>query len=155
MVITTTAVTECPKPASLFSVLSDGALPITHAVIVPSSHRKHILATAEWGHLATDGLVTRWDCAAACRLVDLAFVRSAASTWVRELAKTHPMNGHQIVSRVEDTVVLPVPPYPLLTAQPRESWPRLMAAWTALQPWRSIPPLWAALRSITRAPQAS
>lgn len=149
MVITANAVIEQPKSDWLSAFLTSGALPDTHAVILPSTHRRHILAAAEWGHLATDGLVLRWDAAAAARLADLAVVRPTVTSWVKALAATAPMNGRQIISRVEETILLDVPPYPLLRTLPRQSWPGFMEAWKALQPWRAIPPLWAALRNIT------
>jgi hypothetical protein len=41
------------------------------------------------------------------------------------------------------------PPSRLLSTQPADNWPRILAAWTALQTWRTAPPLWAAARALT------
>jgi hypothetical protein len=154
MLITTTTVTEHPKGVGLAPVLTTGALPNTHAVVLPSSHRRHILATAEWGHLATDGLVTPWDAAAASRLAELAMVRPAVAAWVRARA-TQSMNGRQIALEIDRVLLREMPPYPLLANQPRDSWPRFLAAWTALQPWRTVAPLWVAAKILTNTTAAS
>ncbi|MBU8814096.1 hypothetical protein KL953_35135 [Mycolicibacterium goodii] len=146
MLITTNTVTEHPKGVGLASILTAGALPNTHAVVLPASRHRHILATAEWGHLATDGLVTVWDFAAASRLSDLIMVRRAVTAWVRANAADKKMNGRQITSEINRALLCDMPPYPLLAAQPRDSWPRFLAAWTALQPWRTVTPLWAATK---------
>jgi hypothetical protein len=79
LLITTTTVTEYPHAAGLADTLTRGPLPNTQAVVVPTANhrrRRHILPTAQWGHLATDGLVVRWDHAAAARLTDLAWLRT-------------------------------------------------------------------------------
>ena len=87
-----------------------------------------LLPTAEWGRLATDGLVVRWDAGVASRLADHAWLRTmVAATWP-QLSRS-------------------APPPRLLTAQPADRWPRILAAWSQLQPWRSVPPLWAAARA--------
>jgi len=153
MLITTTTVTEYPKGVGLASVLTSGALPNTQAVVLPTSHRRHILATAQWGHLATDGLVTVWDAAAASRLSELATVRPAVTAWVRART-TQSMSGRQIALDIDRMLLREMPPYPLLATQPREAWPRFLAAWTALQPWRMVAPLWAAAKILTTTPPA-
>lgn len=131
--ITTTTTTEHRDPAAMADLLTADALPPTHAVVVPTSRRRHILPTAEWGHLATDGLVVAWDIAAAARLADLRWLRTT-------VAPSWPQLGRA------------APPSHVLTSQPPERWARILAAWTALQPWRSIPPLWAAARLLTNTP---
>lgn len=148
MMISTSTVTEHPKGIGLAAVLASGALPTTHAVVLPTSRRRHILATAEWGHLATDGLVTSWDSAAASRLTDLAMLRPTVTTWVRTQA-SKTTNGRQIALDIDRVLLREMPPYPLLATQPRDGWQRFLAAWTALRPWRSIPPLWAAVKVLT------
>jgi hypothetical protein len=150
MMITTTTVTEHPKAVGLAAVLAAGALPATQAVILPSTRRRHILATAEWGHLATDGIVTAWDWVAASRLADLGMVRPAVAAWVRAQA-TKSMNGRRIALEIDRVLLREMPPYPLLAAQPREGWPQFLAAWTALQPWRAVAPLWVAARILVTA----
>ena len=56
----------------------------------PTARRRRILPTAEWGHLATDGLVVPWDAAAAARLADLAWLRTTvAATWP-QLSRSAP-----------------------------------------------------------------
>ncbi len=148
MMITATTVTEHPKGAGLAAVLATGPLPHTHAVVLPTSHRRHILATAQWGHLATDGLVTVWDAAAASRLTNLAMVRPAVTAWVRARA-SKSTNGRQIALEIDRVLLREMPPYPLLATQPKQDWPGFLAAWTALQPWRTVAPLWAAAKVLT------
>jgi hypothetical protein len=133
LVITDATVTEYSTGAALADVLTDGPLSVIQAVVLPTARRRHILPTAEWGHLATDGLVVPWDTAAAARLTDLAWLRTTVgATW--------PQLGRS------------APPPRLLSTQPAEHWPRILAAWAALQTWRTIPPLWAAARSLTNPP---
>jgi hypothetical protein len=136
LLITTTTVTEYPDGADLAHALTGGALPNTHAVVLPTARRRHILPTAEWGHLATDGLVVRWDAAAAARLADLGWLRS-------EVGATWPQ-----LSRA-------APPSRLLTVQPPDCWAQILAAWSQVQPWRSVPPLWAAARALTNSSAAA
>lgn len=148
MVITATAITEHPKGLGLASILATGWLPNTHAVVLPASRRRHILATAEWGHLATDGLVTAWDDTAAARLTALIRIRPAVTAWVNSTA-SDSMNGYHISREIDRTLQRPMPPYPLLATQPQDQWSRFIADWSALQPWRSIAPLWAAAKILT------
>lgn len=136
LLITTTTMTEYANGSELACVLIDGALPLTHAVVVPTARRRHILPTTQWGHLATDGLVIPWDTTAAERLMSLAWLRGTVkATW--------PQLGE------------PVPPTRLLTAQPATLWQPIMTAWASLRPWRTIPPLWDAARLLTNTPPAS
>ena len=132
LLITATTVTEYSSGAALADVLTDGPLSSTQAVVLPTARRRHILPTAQWGHLATDGLVVPWDAAAAARLTDLVWLRSTVgATWPQ-------------LSR-------PAPPSRLLRAQPAEHWPRILTAWTELQTWRIAPPLWAS-RAVPHQP---
>jgi hypothetical protein len=147
MLITTATVTEYPDRAGLDSVLTAGALPDTQAVLLPASHQRHILPSAQWGHLATDGLVIPWGADAAARLTDLIMLRPIVTDWVR----AHSPTLRQLAKQVDQVLQRQTPPFPLLTAQPRESWPRFLAAWTALQPWRTIPPLWTATQFLAAA----
>jgi hypothetical protein len=130
LLISTTQVNEYPDGAGLANLLTASALPNTLAVVLPVVKRRHILPTAQWGHLATDGLVVRWDAAAAARLTDLAWLRS-------EMGVTWPQLNRA------------APPVRLITAQSPDQWPRTMAAWSQLQQWRSVPPLWTAGRALT------
>lgn len=132
LLITTTTVTEHTNGAVLTAVLTAEALPDTHAVVLPTARRRHILPTAQWGHLATDGLVVRWDAAAASRLADLAWLRTTVGATWPQLTRS-------------------VPPSRLLTAQPADRWPQILAAWSQLQTWRCVPPLWAVARTLTTA----
>ena len=135
LLITDTSVTEYSAGAELAAALTSAALTSTQAVVLPTARRRHILPTAEWGHLATDGLVVAWDIAAADRLTDLVWLRTTVgATW--------PQLNHS------------APPSRLLSAQPADQWPRILAAWTSLQPWRAVPPLWAAARVLTNPPPA-
>lgn len=146
--ITAGSVTEHPKGIGLAALLAAGGLPNTHAVVLPASRRRHILATAEWGHLATDGLVTAWDDAAAARLAALVRIRPAVTAWVNSTA-TESMNGWHIARDIDRTLMRPMPPYPLLATLPPDQWSQFVADWTALQAWRSITPLWAAAKILT------
>lgn len=130
MLITTTAVTKYSNGAELGPILTAGALPITHAAVVPASRRRHILPIAEWGHLATDGLAIAWDTAAAQRLTDLAWLRTTVGATWPQLAD-------------------PAPPARLLTAQPADQWSRIVAAWSSLRIWRTVPALWDTVRILT------
>uniref|UniRef100_A0A5Q5BTF5 Uncharacterized protein n=2 Tax=unclassified Mycobacterium TaxID=2642494 RepID=A0A5Q5BTF5_MYCSS len=133
LLITPTAVEEYSTGAELTELLAGGPLSSSRAVVLPTARRRHILPTAEWGHLATDGLVIPWDTAAAALLTDLAWLRaSVGATWPQ--------------------LSLPAPPHRLLQTLPRDQWPRILAAWPALQRWRIVPPLWAAARILTNPP---
>ncbi|MDD4865638.1 MAG: hypothetical protein PHQ28_00415 [Mycobacterium sp.] len=135
--ITATSVTEHIDSTGLLGLLCAGPLPNDHAVVVPATRRQHILPCAQWGYLATDGFVTRWDPAAAQRLTDLA--------WLREtLAKTGGGGGWARLSA-------PAPPPWLLRSQPAAQWPGILDAWEQLRPWRDLPALWAAARRLTNA----
>jgi hypothetical protein len=129
MLITTTTVTEYASNAELAAALG-AALPHTHAVVLPVARRRHILPTADWGHLATDGLVIRWDTTAAGRLTDLGWLRNTVGANWRQLGQ-------------------PAPPARLLSNQPRSRWPKILAIWPQLQPWRTLPALWAAAQTLT------
>ncbi len=148
MVITADTVTEYPASDSLLPLLSAGALPNTHAAVVPSSRRRHILATAEWGHLATEGLVVPWDSTAASRLLDLTLTRPPVTRWVRSRA-TDSTSEPQIAMEIDRTLLGEMPPHALLTTLPRDSWRQFLTAWRALQPWRTVTPMWAAARALT------
>jgi hypothetical protein len=130
MLITATTVTEYPSAAYLAGVLASPLL-ASHAVIVPTAKRRHILPTAEWGHLATEGLVVAWNTTAAARLANLAWLRSAVGATWPQLSN-------------------PAPPHRLLATQPPQHWNRIMAGWSRLQPWRKTPPLWAAAQVLTK-----
>lgn len=128
--ITQTTITEYLDGAELGATLIAGALPDSQAAIVPTSRRRHILPTAQWAHLAADDLPLRWDATAAARLADLAWLRGTVGATWPQLAK-------------------PAPPARLVTAQPSRYWPRIMDAWSQLQHWRSLPPMWSAARILT------
>ncbi|SPX94815.1 Uncharacterised protein [Mycobacterium xenopi] len=133
LLITTDTVTEYADGAGLSDVLAVGELPTTHAAVLPTARRRHILPTAQWGHLATDNLVVRWDASAAAKLADLVWLRTAmGATWPQ-------------LSRL-------APPARLVTAHPREHWSRIMTAWSQLQAWRTVPPLWASARILSNTP---
>jgi len=154
MAITATAVTEHPRGSGLAPLLAAGGLPHTHAVVLPASRRRHILATAEWGHVATDGLVIAWDDTAAARLSALLRIRPAVTAWVRATA-TDSMNGWDISREIERTLQRPVPPYPLLATQPRAQWQQFVDDWEILQPWRALAQLWVAARVLTTSNESA
>ena len=130
LLITPNAVTEFSDGSALAATLSRGPLPDSHAAVLPTARRRHILATAEWGHLAIDGLVVRWDSTSAHRLAELTWLRTdVGATW-RQLGDS-------------------APPSRLLTRRPATDWSRIIAAWSQLQPWRIAPPLWDAARILT------
>jgi hypothetical protein len=126
---TTTTVTEYLNNADLAAALG-AALPHTHAVVLPVARRRHILPTADWGHLATDGLVIRWDTTAAGRLTDLGWLRNTVGASWPQLGRA-------------------APPAQLLSNQPRSRWPKILAIWPQLQQWRTLPALWAAAQTLT------
>lgn len=136
MLITTTTVTEFDDAAGLAEVLTAGELSSTYAVAVPTARRRHILPTTQWGHLATDGLVVRWDAAASTRLTELIWLRTTVHATWPQLSRS-------------------APPPRLLTAQPADRWPRILSAWSRLQPWRAVPPVWAVARVLTTLPASA
>lgn len=135
--ITTTAVTEYVDTTQLLALLAAGPLPNDQAVIVPATRRQHILPTAQWAHLATDGFVIRWDAAAAQHLADIAWLRTLIDTAKSENATTWPRLSK------------PAPPPWLLNSQPAQQWPLILDAWQRLQHWRSLPQLWTVSRRLT------
>lgn len=134
LLISTTAVTEYPNRAHLTTVLTTGALPTTQAAVLPTASRRHILPSAEWGHLAIDGLVIPWTAGAAEQLADLVWLRAIAGA---------------VLPRPWAALTRAAPPPQLLSAQPADLWARVLDVWSALQPWRNIPPLWDAARILT------
>ena len=133
MLITATATTPFTAGWELTPHLLGGALPPTAAAILPTAKRRHLLPTAQWAHLATDGLVIAWDHTAAARLKDLLWLRA-------DLGATWPQ------------LEKPAPPTQLMRRQPPHLWETVLTAWTAVGPWRVIPPLWAAARILTHQP---
>lgn len=138
LLITTDTVTEYSDASHLCEVLTAGALPANSAVVVPAFNklrrRHHILPTTQWAHLATDTLLFPWDTGAAQRLADLAWLRHSVGASWSQLQRAAPEPK-------------------LITTRPHQSWPRILTAWTQLQPWRRIPPLWDAARSLTAPPK--
>jgi hypothetical protein len=130
MLITINGVTEYSTNAPIGELLATDALADTAAVVLPTSRRRHILPTAQWAHLATDGLVVRWDDSAARRLRSIRMLRL-------NLNVTWPQLSN------------PAPPAKALKAQPPQSWPTVLAAWSDVQPWRHIPALWACARLLS------
>lgn len=150
MLITTTHVTEYYDDGSaLCHVLTAGSLTRAQAAVVPTGgarRGRHILPTAEWGHLATDNFVMPWDAAAVQRLNDAAWLWSL----LRALQQTTTP-----ALRPWKRLCDPAPPPALLTSRPRQQWEPILAAWSHLEPWRSTPPVWAAIRAlITKLPAA-
>ncbi|MCV7050847.1 hypothetical protein H7H82_09605 [Mycobacterium heidelbergense] len=133
LLITTHSVTSYLDGAALADVLTVGELPTTHAVVLPTGRRRHILPTAQWGHLATDGLVVRWDAGAVSKLTNLTWLRTTVGATWPQLSRS-------------------APPSRLLTAHPAECSSRIRTAWSLLDRWRAIPPLWAVARVLTSTP---
>ncbi|WP_308204512.1 hypothetical protein [Mycobacterium heidelbergense] len=113
--------------------LTTGELPDTHAVVLPTARRRHILPAARWGHLATDGLVVRWDAGAASKLTSLAWLRTTVGATWPQLSRS-------------------APPPRLLATQPAAYTSRIRTAWSLLARWRCVPPLWTAARVLTNTP---
>lgn len=128
--ITHTDVIEYSDGSDLAATLIAGPLTDTQAAMVPTTRRRHILPASQWGHLAADDLPLRWDADAAARLADLAWLRGTIGASWPQLSKAAPHAR-------------------LVTTQPSSHWPRIMNTWAQLQPWRSIPPMWAAARILT------
>lgn len=137
--ITSTTCTEYIDSTQLLDLLCVGPLPHDHAVVVPATRRQHILPTAQWAHLATDGFLVRWDAGASQRLTDIARLR-------RLIEVANPKApAWTLLSK-------PAPPSWLFRGQPKQRWAEILDAWPRLHPWRSIPQLWAAARRLTNAP---
>ncbi|WP_304119275.1 hypothetical protein [Mycolicibacterium bacteremicum] len=134
LLITATAVTEYSVAAGLAEVLTAGPLSTSQAVVLPTARRRHILPTAEWGRLATDGLVVAWDHISAALLADLAWLRATVGATWPQLHRA-------------------APPTRVLRVQPADTWVRILTAWEALHAWRTVPPLWAAARLLTNPPE--
>jgi hypothetical protein len=139
--ITTTTLTEYVDTTELLGLLTAGPLPDSHAVVVPATRRQHILPTAQWAHLATDGFVTPWNTTAAQRLTDVAWLRAIIDAAKPGNATTWPR------------LSMPAPPSWLMRSQPADQWPLILNSWQQLQPWRSLPQLWTVARRLTNTPQ--
>lgn len=133
LLITAHSVTSYLDGAALCDVLTAGELPGMQAVILPTARRRHILPTARWGHLATDGLVVRWDEGAVTKLTTLVWLRSAVGATWPQLSRS-------------------AAPAQLLANQPAKYTSRIRTAWSLLGRWRTTPPLWAAARILSRPP---
>lgn len=135
LLITVDTVTEYPHEAALADILIRGPLPDTHSVVLPTARRRHILPTADWAHLATDGFVIRWTTVAAAKLAHVVWLRTTVgSTWPQ--------------------LCNPAPPSRLVTRRPSDDWSLILTAWASLQPWRAIPALWACARVLSAPPKA-
>lgn len=150
MLIETDAVTEYRDLGALAAVLAAGPLPATRATVVPTLRRRHILSTAQWGQLATEGIVIAWNAPAASRLADLMMLRPNVTAWVQSRSST-PLPPPRLVSATTAVLRRPAPPAMLLASQPRSGWPQFLTAWTALQPWRTVTPLWRAAHVLSQA----
>lgn len=136
MLITRDTVTEYADGRGLVGVLTAGPLATTCAAVLPVRallKRRYLLATAQWGHLAIDKLVLRWESSDAARLADLVWLRGAVGATWPQLSRD-------------------APPAKLITGQPPEHWPRIINAWEQFASWRSTPMVWAAAREITDPP---
>lgn len=128
--ITRCGAVEFADRAALVEILRVKSLSTDDAVVLPTVRHRHVLATAEWGNLAVDGLVARWDDSAAELLEDLIWLRGhAGASWVQ--------------------LQQPVPPIEVLRRQSGDLWTRILQAWAQLAKWRTTPPLWAAMKILT------
>ncbi|WP_237112557.1 hypothetical protein [Mycobacteroides abscessus] len=153
LVITTDSVTKYSAAYELTAILSAGPLPVDHSVIVPSPdpfRRRHILPAAQWGHLVTDGLLMHWDAMCAHRLTDVQQLRRLTAQWLHGI--TDPGTRRSLGSSWSQ-LCRPTPHPDLLTSQPASDWDSILRAWTTLQPWRHLPPIWVLARSLTDPPQ--
>lgn len=137
MLITEGAVKEyrgARGAAELGVVMAGGALAADRAAVIPTTMRRHILPTAQWGHVATDGFVAPWDDDAVARLRDLAWLRSLGASWPQLCGSA--------------------PPYQLMSAQPSSQWRRIFDAWERLEEWRAVSPMWSIGRLLTNDDQS-
>lgn len=133
LLITSDTVTAYPAGSHLAPILTAGPLPHNTAavLVVARPPRQHVLPAAQWGHLAVDRLVLRWDLQAATRLTALSWLRATTAVSWKQLGRD-------------------APPSALVISSPREHRSRILADWALLDPWRRIRPLWAAAELLTQ-----
>lgn len=101
----------------LAEALLHGAMTAGCALVVPlRPGRKHVLTTAVWGRVATEGGAMPWRAGDAARLAVVARLRAAGF-------------GPRMIRQV-------APAYPVLSALPAGSVGAVLADWAALAPWR-------------------
>lgn len=91
--------------------------------VIPVRGRRHILPTADWGHVCTDDTMLRWD-TDAMELLD-------ALRWLRTLPRVRA-----------GALTEAVPPVAVLRAAPTQLWPTIMDRWAAVGVWRSTGGCW-------------
>lgn len=112
----TPTVGHTPTRTELTTLLT-APLPADVSVTVPLSRKKHILATAQWGKVATDDRILPWDAVEASRLADL--------RWLRDLGFN------------EAALAETVPRFEQLTRIPVSLMQQVMDRWVGLNPWRA------------------
>ena len=107
-------------PAGILSILA-APLPGGAALVVPlRPGRKHLFPTAGWGRVTLDDLLLPWSAADCGRL--------EATTRLRDDGF-----GSRMLAAA-------APAWPVLRKLPRGQWPRVLADWAALTPWRQRRP---------------
>lgn len=110
------------RRCELGAELAVGALAAETTVVLPVRGRRHILPTAQWGHVCTDDVCVRWDETAAALLRTLRWLRTQPGVRARDLESS-------------------TPPIQVLRAAGGERitvWKR----WELLEPWREQSDTW-------------
>lgn len=115
--------------------LAAAPLSTTQVAVVPVRGRRHILPTAQWGHVCTDDTMLRWDAGAVERFAAMRWLRAEIGAGARALRA-------------------PQPPIALLRGSAGDRWATIIARWEALQVWRIAGGCWwdAAIALSTPAP---
>lgn len=122
--------------AGLLALLLAGMVPGDRAVVVPlRPGRKHLLPVARWGMVTLDNTWVRWGAGDAGRL--------STMLWLRSLG----FGSRQLLS--------PAPAYPVLARHPAGMVRAVLAAWAALDVWRTGDNPWLALAVHASTPEAA
>lgn len=117
------------------AVLSRALEPRTALIVPQRPGRKHLLPTAQWGHITTDSGSLPWG-------------RREAGL----LELVHQLRADGFGTRMLEN---PTPPFHQLQRIPKQRWQSVLFAWRSLDPWRVPDSLWLPLAlHLTTPPSA-
>lgn len=130
--ITPTRTVAHDRATELLPLLSAGRLPGNTAVVLSVQRNHFVLPHAAWGRLTVDRLTVDWTAHHAYLLGRVAWLRALGFSWVQLGEQLPPAGG--------------------LRRHPPARWVEIGDAWQQLRPWRGLPAMWAAARTVTAAP---